>query len=81
MVERSCHNCTYAGSLVYRNDERRCDFLAQEFAPEWLTAMLNAAPKPTLQYGPASRAKECGAFLSREDAGDDPATVTHTEEG
>ena len=59
---RTCNGCEFVGPIQYARDERRCDFLSHRPAPEWITAWLNNTPRPTPNYGPNTRADECGAF-------------------
>lgn len=63
--DKSCNECIYVGSLVYRNGDRRCDYLMHERAPEWMTTAINRSHVANdLRYGPPSRAEECGTFKS-----------------
>lgn len=62
MSGRTCDDCAFVGPIKYRDNERRCDFLMHRAAPEWITQWLSRTPSPTPNYGPNTRAEECGGF-------------------
>jgi hypothetical protein len=57
----SCDDCEFVGPIKYARNERRCDWLQYNRAPEWLTSSL----RHLQQYGQPDRAEECGGYAPK----------------